>query len=167
MRRSEAIASRYRKTGGSTYTELVASHPDTSYSHVGLSAGSTRHYKVYASNLAGNGDASNVASARTSVSREEDALPQEVWLSRNYPNPFTSQTTIRYILPAAGDVRLVVYDVLGVEIATLVDGVLAARVVRSAIQRERSSKRPVSVPVRDDRASDRAHDDAGKVAYLV
>lgn len=55
----------------------------------------------------------------TSAGREE--LPAEVALLGNYPNPFNPETTIRYALPRAGMVRLAVYDLLGREVATLVD----------------------------------------------
>lgn len=41
-------------------------------------------------------------------------------LNQNYPNPFNPSTNIRYELPKSGFVRLVVYDILGKEIETLV-----------------------------------------------
>jgi len=41
---------------------------------------------------------------------------------RNYPNPFNSQTTIRYFLPSDGNVKLTVFDMLGKEVAVLIDG---------------------------------------------
>ncbi len=53
---------------------------------------------------------------------EDEELPTEVELSRNYPNPFNPQTTIDYALPQAGDVSLIVYDMLGREVEALVDG---------------------------------------------
>ena len=51
--------------GGTSWTELVAANTGTSYSHTGLSAGTTRHYRVSAINSAGTGAASSTANATT------------------------------------------------------------------------------------------------------
>jgi hypothetical protein len=50
------------------------------------------------------------------------AIPHGFRLEQNYPNPFNPETTIGYRLMAVGRVHLRVYDVLGREVAALVDG---------------------------------------------
>jgi len=66
----------------------------------------------------------------TSNLLEDDIISASFFLSQNYPNPFNPSTTIEYSIPSTGTERisslnhvtLKVYDLLGREAATLVDG---------------------------------------------
>ena len=65
--------------------------------------------------------------SKTSVGNEQIAdLPQSVELQQNYPNPFNPTTTISYQLPANGKVKLQVFDMLGRQVAELVNGQVEA-----------------------------------------
>lgn len=57
----------------------------------------------------------------TSVKPIGSTVPAEFALVQNYPNPFNPTTSITYQIPAAGMVSLRVYDMLGREVATLVN----------------------------------------------
>ena len=46
----------------------------------------------------------------------------EYALRQNYPNPFNPITTIRYDLPEAGHVNVVIYDMMGHQIKQLISG---------------------------------------------
>lgn len=48
-------------------------------------------------------------------------VPANFTLMQNYPNPFNPSTTIRYSIPAGGNVALKVFDILGREVASLVN----------------------------------------------
>lgn len=57
---------------------------------------------------------------------DESLIPDTYSLSQNFPNPFNPVTTISYQLPKEGHVKIVLYDVLGKEVHTLISDNLPA-----------------------------------------
>lgn len=58
----------------------------------------------------------------TGAPKIKDAGPSEFSLLQNYPNPFNPNTTIKYTLPKSSHVTLKIFDILGRELKTLVNG---------------------------------------------
>lgn len=56
-----------------------------------------------------------------SICRNPDQVPAGIVLQQNYPNPFNPHSTITFHLSAANAVKLIVFDILGQEIQTLVN----------------------------------------------
>ncbi len=59
----------------------------------------------------------------TGITQNGNTVPVEYALSQNYPNPFNPTTKINFALPKSGLVTMKVYDILGKEVATLVNEV--------------------------------------------
>jgi hypothetical protein len=67
-----------------------------------------------------------VGATTVSVGRTGIQIPSEFRLGQNFPNPFNPTTSIRFDLPASGQVNLRVFNLLGQQVAELANGALAA-----------------------------------------
>lgn len=93
----------------------------------------TYSYRVYAYNSTASSGYSNITSTVTAIYNELNAIPESFQLNQNYPNPFNPSTKITYAIPSVNypllggargrsiNVELKVYDLLGNEVATLVN----------------------------------------------
>ena len=60
------------------------------------------------------------------IENTESEIPAAYKLSQNYPNPFNPTTNIKFSIPKTGNVKLVIYDITGREIETLINENLTA-----------------------------------------
>ncbi len=60
------------------------------------------------------------------VNNISNEIPKHFSLSQNYPNPFNPTTNIKFQIPKSGFVKLIIFDVLGKEVQTLVNEQLSA-----------------------------------------
>jgi parallel beta-helix repeat protein len=86
-----------------------------SYSFLDKTASGVVQYRLKQIDFDGKFEYSNIIEASA-------GLPKMFALEQNYPNPFNPTTVIAYQLPVASDVSLKVYDILGKEVAMLING---------------------------------------------
>jgi hypothetical protein len=95
---------------------------DTAYLDTDYEVNVTVYYRLIAYDDAGNSSEYSVAIDVTVLWADLGiAIPDEFALHQNYPNPFNPVTTLRYDLPENGLVNIIIYDMLGRQVKTLVN----------------------------------------------
>jgi len=127
--------------GGSTYTSLARYGPLEDSTHVALSSefvptaadwrirrlvlpAGTNKVDLFGKSAFGNDlyiDNVCVSAGTLTGITINNSLPFAYSLSQNFPNPFNPSTVIKYAIPRAGIVKMVVYDILGRQVALLVN----------------------------------------------
>ena len=126
-----------RKGSSGSYTKIKDNHIPLSYTDndVFVGSGSVFYYKVRGR----NSDDTKYSPAYSNVDNISGSFGGEKIASgggnnprysefrvSNYPNPFNPETSITFELPAASEIKLVVYNILGKEVAKLASGHYAA-----------------------------------------
>lgn len=94
-----------------------------SFADEDLAVGSAYYYRISTVDANGNeSDYSREVSAAVLSVVEGMLVPGQYALRQNYPNPFNPSTTIRFDLPEASRVQLIIYDAMGREVRTLLWG---------------------------------------------
>ncbi|MBI5471340.1 MAG: T9SS type A sorting domain-containing protein [Ignavibacteriae bacterium] len=117
--------------------------PDTSVVIGNLRAATTYFWRVRAINSEVSGEWSAVWRFRTDTTLltigSGVQVPSKYFLQQNYPNPFNPETKIKYQIPNSNHVTLKVFDLLGREVATLVDELKPAGTFETAFDASKLS----------------------------
>ncbi|MFQ5751209.1 MAG: T9SS type A sorting domain-containing protein [bacterium] len=98
---------------------------DTTYFDQAIELGKIYYYRITAVDSADNvSEFSDMIEVRTDIATSVDpssgSIPEKFELSQNYPNPFNPETKFTYFVTAKSNVSLIIYDLLGRKVKTLV-----------------------------------------------
>jgi hypothetical protein len=119
-------------TGASyTTTPMIVNDLPADTTFGGVRAGYRRGYTdssiaVWSSGNGANAYCSYAIISTVGINGSSNEVPNVYSLSQNYPNPFNPVTNIKFAIPAGGLVKIVVYDIMGREAATLLNQSLNA-----------------------------------------
>ncbi len=137
------LSSGFQYTGGNLLVEICYNNSSyTQFSTVNSTAAPGMFWGRYSDLSSGDGCATTTwsqttappgrANTRLSLSPitgivgNENGVPKSFELKQNYPNPFNPVTKINYSVPRAEFVTIKIFDILGREVSTLVNGKLEA-----------------------------------------
>ena len=117
----QVVATRpaHNSASGATYT----------VSDEGVTNGRTYYYKLHVIDQSQHSSVYNVdgnSVVQSATPQASAEMPLEFTLGQNFPNPFNSQTSFTFAIPTAERVTLKVYDIMGREVATILDGNMQA-----------------------------------------
>ena len=121
----------FRSTDGGPFEQIATVAGNVDSLQIALEPGRSYTFYALAQDFVSNTTpqrSNEVSTRRFIVSTEPTAaeLPDRFVLDGVYPNPFRTQVTFRIGLPRQDKVRLIVYDILGREVARIVDGEMPA-----------------------------------------
>ena len=108
--------------GGATWTQMTTSSL-TGVAHFDFyTAATTDGITAYGYAICGDGSVLKLVDVITGTGNNNGVIPNDYKLDQNFPNPFNPTTTIKFSIPSASQVTLKVYNALGKEVASIVDG---------------------------------------------
>jgi len=114
------------KADDGSFTSGPVSSSNWVYNHVFTEPGDNPYYCEQHGSPSGGGMSGNVTVESPSAVGDENNSPNQFQLKQNYPNPFNPSTNIGFRISDLEFVSLKVFDVLGNEVATLVNGIKPA-----------------------------------------
>jgi len=121
----------YRNTTNNPGTaSLIDStlHPDTMYTNTGLTNGTTYYFWVRCKDRfcspRTSGFSNVLTIVPTGIQSNTNEIPRVYALYQNFPNPFNPVTNISFDLPKVSFTKMTIYDILGKEVAVIVNEIL-------------------------------------------
>lgn len=105
-------------TTGATVWDAPLDQNNPSFSNVFNNTGVFPYYCKYHVSLGMKG---TITVGPTTYVKSNNSVPYVYSLEQNYPNPFNPSTIIKYSIPEQSYITLIVYDIIGKEVATLVN----------------------------------------------